>query len=458
MSARFLPWRWWALGALLLGLEGALFLALSHRFALSVTMAERPVALFVILQTLAGFVYLAAVHSVVRGTGRAPSFRLILAVGIGMRAAAFVSTPILEDDFNRYLWDGAVTGAGLNPYRFGPGDALEGRVSLPRRLLVESLSSDSVLRRINHPELTTIYPPVSQAVFALAHVLEPFRLEALKGLYVLFDIAAALLLRRLLMDLSLPASALLIYWWNPLFVKETFNSAHMDVLLVPLLVASVLLRLKGRTAAAAVPLALATGVKLWPALLVPLLLVPRFALSRKALGAVALYVALTSAILAPMAVLANHPSAGVMAYAARWSKNGAFFSLLTDAAGWGRQGARVALALILAGLSFLLARTVTEDPRDLLRKVGTIPAAMLLLGPTAFPWYFAWLLPFLVFTPSILLALTLTLPLYYVSFPLENSGQGALFDHVVVFLEWAPIWAALIWEVCRRPALPRGAA
>jgi hypothetical protein len=400
----------------------------------------------------AGIVYLLAVRLVVAGRRPPPRTALLLGTGLLLRTLALPSSPVLEDDFNRYLWDGAVAASGLSPYAFPPSAVLDGSVAVPRTLLVESLDSGGVLRRVNHSRLTTIYPPVAQAAFLLAHRIQPFSLPALRGVLLVFDLASALLLILLLKELALPAGLILVYWWNPLFVRETFNAAHLDVLLVPLLVAAFLLRLRGRTLGAAAFLALATGVKLWPVLLAPLLLAPGLRPTRMAAAASVLYGVLTAALLVPMAVHAAAPSAGVVAYASGWTMNGAFFPLFSAllAPLLGPAGVRIALAAAFAGLALFVARTVPSNPVALLRRASVVPAALLLLGPTAFPWYFTWLLPFLTLAPGVLLVLTAALPLYDLSFAFEYAGHAALFDRLVVPLEWLPVWAALAWVALQR--------
>mgnify|MGYP001051794693 CR=1 FL=1 len=224
------------------------------------------------------------------------------------------------------------------------------------------------------------------------------------------------------------------------------------VALVPFLLAAFLLRLRGRAFGAAVFLALATGVKLWPVLLAPVLLVPGLKPSRKSAAAATLYAALTATLLFPMAVHATGPSAGVIAYAGGWAMNGAFFPVLSAllAPLLGPAGVRVALAAAFAGIAFVLARTASSSPVALVRRASVVPAALLLLGPTAFPWYFAWLLPFLTLAPGVLLVLTATLPLYDLSFAFEYAGHAALFDRLVVPLQWLPVWTALAWIALQR--------
>ncbi len=61
--------------------------------------------------------------------------------------------PSLSTDYHRYVWDGRVQLAGINPYKYRPYEHALDRVHYSGRDL------------INHPELRTIYPPLTQAVF-----------------------------------------------------------------------------------------------------------------------------------------------------------------------------------------------------------------------------------------------------------------------------------------------------
>jgi hypothetical protein len=89
--------------------------------------------------------------------------------------------------------------------------------------------------------------------------------------------------------------------------------------------------------------------------------------------------------------------------------------------------------------------------------VTLVIAALFLLSPTQFPWYYVWLAPFLALCPSFaLLALTAALPLYYLRFYFDARDQVALFDYGIVWLEYLPIMALLIveWIAMRRHSRP----
>ncbi len=79
-----------------------------------------------------------------------------------------------------------------------------------------------------------------------------------------------------------------------------------------------------------------------------------------------------------------------------------------------------------------------------------IAAATFLLSPAQFPWYYLWVLPFLVFFPYRgLLLLTALLPLYYAGFHLMVRGTMNAHGTWLVLLIWLPAWIMLVLEVGR---------
>ena len=82
---------------------------------------QRPAAI-VVAVVVALSVYAAAAILVVRS--RSPlgrwAFATVLVVALVARLALAVHPPALSDDVYRYVWDGRVQAAGINPYRFPP--------------------------------------------------------------------------------------------------------------------------------------------------------------------------------------------------------------------------------------------------------------------------------------------------------------------------------------------------
>ena len=167
---------WGSMGAGLLGLALALR-ALSFRFEYGLSNLARPIVLLVVLYSAMGILYLVAVWSAIgRGRAETPSggtrspegVRLLFLVGVVgllLRLAMVGSGPMLEDDFYRYLFDGAMTANGHNPYSHAPRTVLEGtRDHVPDDVRALGARSGVVGHRINHARLRTVYPPVAQGV------------------------------------------------------------------------------------------------------------------------------------------------------------------------------------------------------------------------------------------------------------------------------------------------------
>jgi len=56
----------------------------------------------------------------------------------------------------------------------------------------------------------------------------------------------------------------------------------------------------------------------------------------------------------------------------------------------------------------------------------------------------------------VLLALTALLPLYYLRYYFEPGGDLPIFENVVVWVEFVPIWLLLMWGWMKRRQLVSG--
>jgi hypothetical protein len=149
----------------------------------------------------------------------------------------------------------------------------------------------AILKKVHFGELPTIYPPVSQAVFAVCAWLTPptaslfVRMTLMKAWFVGFDLATLFLIVRLLRFTASPIGLSVIYAWCPLVIKEIANSGHLDALaffltaLALYIAVSILFGSSSdrppriwSSAGASALLALACGAKLYPAILLPLFL------------------------------------------------------------------------------------------------------------------------------------------------------------------------------------------
>jgi alpha-1,6-mannosyltransferase len=446
-GARSVVAAWAALGAVLLGGTAILAVA-SPLFGYTYQVIDMPVFWLAGGLCAAGALVLSLLLLVPvsatlrRGTARVLLWA-ILAAGLVMRLVLFASEPALEDDYQRYLWDGAVTAHGQNPYAVAPVDA----ATKPDWTAPGTLARDSglVLERVNHPDLRTLYPPVVQGAFALSHLIAPWSLTGWRAVILLLDIASVALLILLLRDLGRSPLWVALYWWNPIVLKELFNSAHMEAVVTPLVLGALLLAIRKRPLAASSVLTIAAGAKIWPALLLPLVWRNMLERPRKLALAIALALAAGALFAWPMLAAGLDQTSGLVAYASRWKTNSALFPLIE-----GVGGGLLARASVVASLFAVViwqCRTAAQDTQELINKALVITTAAFLLSPAQFPWYFLWVLPLLPLRPVPgLLVLTATLPLYYTTFHFLPRGTYETFSGTIVWLIWLPAWALLLWH------------
>ncbi|RMG53877.1 MAG: DUF2029 domain-containing protein [Acidobacteria bacterium] len=459
-------WRWGLAGAGLVGLHFFL-LWLSPQFAYERDIASYPIITLVGVEVAAGVLYLLAVWEIARVPQSKGLLIWMFIVGALLRVAFLASTPMLEDDYYRYLWDGGVTASGQNPYTYAPEQCLaESAASggAPPSLIALARQSGAVIARVNHPHLRTIYPPVSQAAFALAHWICPWSLRSWRVVLLGFDVVTLGLLIVAMQWLRLPLLWLAVYWWNPVLVKEIFNSGHMDLVALPFVLGALLLARRRRSLWATGCLGVAMGAKIWPLVLGPVIWRPLVRDWRRLIPAVSLLVFLGGLMLAPMYGAGLDRHSGFLVYGQHWEMNDALFmlvlwgmgalaKLMGYAASYGGLGARIVVATALVVWIGWLLRRNHRTSVDLWERSLLIVAAVFLLSPAQFPWYYVWIIPFLTIRPRrSLLLLTALLPLYYLRFHFSLHGRVEIFDYGIVWLEYVPVWYLLIreWRTGRR--------
>lgn len=457
-SSSFL--KWLLGGSVLWGLFISLAI-LSRQFSDERELRSKPILALVGVLIFSGALYLLVISWVEKPRSEKVLLLWIMILGAACRLTLFWSTPMLEDDYYRYLWDGAVVSKGINPYRFAPNQALTREPSRDQTLLIlNKLAADSgsIASRINHSEIRSIYPPVAQMTFALAHRLRPWSLLGWRLVLFAFDMMTLWLLIVILRSLKLPVLWIAIYWWNPLLIKEIYNSGHMDVIVFPFVLGALLLAIRGSPPWASASLGLAVGAKVWPILLLPIILRPIFSRPKKLFLPLSVFFFLVGVMLFPIAATGLGSDSGFIAYGRSWENNDALFKLIL----WGSQiflqglgihpghGQWVTRLFVVGLLAILLIRLNWKrigNPIDFCTRALFILAALFLLSPTQFPWYYVWLIPFLTLCPRwSLLFLTALLPLYYLRYWFDARQSVGIFDLRVVWLEYLPVFCLLIWE------------
>ena len=422
------------LGCLLL-LLGALGLYFQQRNDLDV---------FITLALAQGGVYLVAVWVVLK-EGRFRGLIPVLVFALLLRMAALATPPYLSDDIYRYVWDGRVQAAGINPYRFVPES---------RELL--ALRDGEIYPRINRRGYApTIYPPLAEALF-LAGTRISESVTWVKLLMIAFEALTVWILVRLLRSLQLPPERVLIYAWNPLAIWEFAGSGHIDAAAIAFMVLAVWARRCNRPGLTGLSLACATLTKLYPAVIFPALYrrwdwkmpaafgaavvlayLPFVSVGRRVLGFLPAYVEEEGLISGerfyPWKLIHNVwaiPQFDGVAYLA------ILLLVLLAVAGW---------------LTFRKER----HPGDFLTHSLVLAALTTVLFSPHYPWYFAWLLPLLVVVPDLsLLYLTLAAFVLYRVRTHETpdslfSANTWLYLPFVVLVTARCIWHRFKWQIHR---------
>src|SRR5215469_1866790 len=170
---------------------------------------SRDVPAFVIMALLQGAAWAVAALVILRRPDPPPVLALVIGTAVLLRLVALAAPVFLSDDINRYVWDGRVQAAGINPYRYIPTD--------PE---LEPLRDNSIFPNINRNNYApTIYPPIAQMLFLLANRLGGTVLT-LKLFFVAIEAVGIWALILLLQAVGAPREQIVLYVWHPLPVWE----------------------------------------------------------------------------------------------------------------------------------------------------------------------------------------------------------------------------------------------
>lgn len=390
----------WALGLALVALQLA-------GAAAQVADAARFNVAVILLQ---GLVYLVAVRRVQHG--EAVPLAFVLGVAAALRLILLVLPPYLSDDIFRYIWDGRVLGAGINPYLYIPNDpALAG------------LRDAQIWPHINRADYApTIYPPAAQALFFLITRV-PGGVLGMKAAWVVLEGVTAWALVRLLDGAGLSRARLLIFAWCPLAIWEIAGSGHLDAAMAAFVALALLAQKGGRMGLAGAALGLAALVKFFPVVILPALW--RRWDWRLPLGFVAVVIGLYLPYLGAGAKVFGFLSGYSHEEGLSSGKGFWLVSLINRTTGWAAPPlAYVALTgLVLGGLALVFV--LSRDPgRPVSGGLALAAVGMIALSPNH-PWYFVWLLPFLCFRPEpAVLWLVAAVPLLYWPNPFDTPWNS----------------------------------
>jgi hypothetical protein len=353
------------------------------------------VVAFMVSICLAGLLWLLAVWIVRQGRLLPRAIWIVLAAAAAMRVMTLAAPPLLSSDVYRYVWDGRVQTAGINPYRY-----------LPVAPELAALRDEAVYPKINRAGYAhTIYPPAAQMIFAAAAMVMP-GVYGVKLMMALFDAMAIGALAWLLPIAGRDRSEVLIYAWLPLPVWEFAGNAHIDAAAAGLLAVASLAAVRGRMVWTGILLAAATLTKYLPAVTLPAFWRPpdwRLPLAFAA-AVVLLYLPYAAAGWQVLGFLPGYASEE-----GTQNGHGVFLLQLLDRVtalpDW-VPTLYIILAVATLGLIaayFILGRSLPTAPGARIaiqaHQAVILGAVLLVAVSPHYPWYFGWLAPLACLAP-----------------------------------------------------------
>lgn len=421
----------------------AVVLTLGHAAFLFLQPFNRRISAFLIVYTVLCAAIGALALFVRRRTIDERTFRfdaaLILAGALFMRVMLLFTAPTLSDDVYRYLWDGRVQNAGMNPYLHPP--------AAPEIAYLR----DETFPFINHPTVRTIYPPLAELTFRAAAAIRP-RVEFQKVFSAVFDLALVGVLLGLLRARKKPAAWAALYAWHPLAVVESAGSGHVDSLMMLLLFGGCLLFERRKPGAGAGAFGLAAMAKWIPFVMAPWLIVRARLRDSAVFLAAALVLCIPFVMGLLVAVQALAPDAtGATGPARDWVFNAGLYSWLAPVL-----PEPVHRRFVLGGALILFAFWWARRNEDPVRYAFGALFALLLASPVVHPWYVLWLLPFAVLLGSFAAFLwAWSAALVYVV-QIRYAADGVwILPAWVPAVEYALLYGALVVSFIRQVPQPR---
>jgi len=345
---------------------------------------------FIKLALVQSALYFAAAWLVWRASSSRSTLIIAVIFAALFRLSILLAPPMLSDDIYRYIWDGRVQAAGINPYRYVPADeALAG------------LRDEAVYPKINRRDNAhTIYPPVAQAFyFLVTRVSES--VTWMKAAMVMCEAVAFFALTLLLASFGWPRARVLIFAWHPLVVWEIAGSGHVDAVMIALIALALLARRKQNQAITGIALGCAARIKFLPVVLFP-------ALYRRWSWKMPLAFAVTICLAyAPYLSVGAKAAMGFLpAYAEQEGlESGERFFLLALARRVISGVPNSAYVILALGIVVFIAAwslwKAQSSDAGYLRWSCALATAFTVFFAPHYAWYFAWLIPFMCFVPAV---------------------------------------------------------
>lgn len=341
--------------------------------------------------------------------------------------------PTGSDDYYRYIWDGKVQANGINPFMYPPNS--------PE---LNFLHSDLLPDKVSYPHIKTIYFPVSQWLFTLSYWISGENAIGLKLILLLFEIIILACLYYLLDHFKIDLKYLLIYAALPLITFQFFIDAHIDLVGVALLVASITFYFYDKKFLSYILLGLSVSVKPTGLLLIPFYFQNQANIKEELKS---FFIPITVFLITFLPyIFTATPLDTLINYSVNWTFNGLVYNslslFLSD---------NITIRLICGLLYVLVLGFLYLSKIDLIRKIYLSLFFLMLFSPVVHPWYLIWLailLPVVRSYSGIYFVSAISLTFISV-ITFQTTGIWKEYP-AVLLIEYVPLLLILYYEIRRK--------
>lgn len=375
------------------------------------------------------------------------ALKTILISAIIFRLIFLLSIPALSDDFYRFIWDGRLWAAGINPFAELPVYFMDNPA------LAQSGINQELLTLINSPTHYTVYPPIPQFINVLAAWLSGNSIVGavliMRIVFILAELGTIILLYKLLQRSPAQRSMVGIYALNPLIIIEITGNLHHEGLMIFFFIAFIYYFQRNKTALSAGLLAASVASKL-----IPLIILPYLFLKLRGQKRILFFTAFVLSLLLLFAPLLDYSfftgmQDSLTLYYQKLEFNGGLYFVVREIGYWykgyniiassGKAFAAISFILIL-GYSYYAWKTGQQS----FRVYTWILMIFLSFSLILHPWYIAGLIVLSVFTGY-------TFPIVWSFFIFLTyagySQQGYQDTYLIIFIEYVIVFAAMIYDL-----------
>ncbi|MDH5647711.1 MAG: glycosyltransferase 87 family protein, partial [Candidatus Heimdallarchaeota archaeon] len=402
-----------------------------------ITEVRRDNPFFVILISFPAIVYLLIINYNERNNIQLNQSYMIFIwfISILLRILQLFYPVGLSDDIYRYIWNGEMHKQGINPYTTSPNDPKVDNLYQPW------------WTQINHPNITSPYPPVAQFIFSLLAV-DNLSISQNILLYqvviILFDLGVIRLLNKILQHLQMPSHRIIIYAYSPLVIFEFAGNAHIDVIAIFFTFLSYYFILKKHKTISAICITIAILIKILPILLL-LILFRYYQIKDFLISFIVTILFIIPYIEDPISVLVPD---GLIIFSRYFRFNESIYRIFHWISIELFQDEIIARYIFAFGIilisSIIFKQAVMED-YTIVRQSYWLIFLVFLISPDIQPWYIIWIIPlFSVYIDNSGLIWSITVLFSYFIY-LEYDSSGIWIENpLILLIEYTPVYLLLL--------------